>query len=85
MNSEIEMALVLKRKDEHFNDFGYQQKATANVKLANSEKNPSSASRTFKQIPHEFKSRFQQQRLILTQDLSITSVLVSKFQFCTVS
>jgi hypothetical protein len=40
------MALNFKVKDEHFNDFGYQQEIDINAKIANSEPNPGPVSKT---------------------------------------
>ena len=40
------MTLAFERKNEHLNDFGYQQEISTNVNLANSETNPGSVSKT---------------------------------------
>jgi hypothetical protein len=45
------MTLNFNVKDEHFNDFGYQQETHANVNLANSETNPGPSVKKFKPIP----------------------------------
>jgi hypothetical protein len=40
------MTLAFKGNDEHFNDVVYQQEIASNVKIANSETNPGSVSKT---------------------------------------
>ena len=37
--------MACKRKDEHFNDLGYQQEIDVNAKIANSEQNPGPVSK----------------------------------------
>jgi hypothetical protein len=42
--------MAVNRKDEHFNEFGYQQENHANVNLVNSETIPGPVSKTLKAI-----------------------------------
>jgi hypothetical protein len=48
--------LVFNRKDEHFNDFDYQQETHANLRIVNSETNLDSASKSIKSF--KFKNFF---------------------------
>jgi len=75
----------LLKKDKHINYFCYQQRSKPNVNIANSETNPGSVSKTFKQIPKISGSYLEKQRLILTKEPSISSILQLTLQFCTVS
>ena len=38
-NEFCKIKIVLKRKDKHFNDIGYQQEIYTNLNIANSEQN----------------------------------------------